>query len=79
MISTCSEALVQGRDGLSYNSRILQMWKIKQTKKMCPLFWCQKFYIVPLINYLLQNVTEGSLVYSQATVCDAVIYVWLSQ
>ena len=52
-------------DGLSEHG-ILLMWKITEIRKMCPFFFSQKFCITPFINFfLVQNVTVGSLVYSQ--------------
>ena len=61
--SKYGEALLYS-NGLSKHGTFL-MWKIKKMRKICPLFFSQKFYITPSINSLLQNVTVGFWVYSQ--------------
>ena len=42
------------------------MQKILKMKQICPFFFCQKFCIKFVPDYLLQNATVGSWVYSQA-------------
>ena len=51
-------------DGLSKHG-ILLMWKITEMRKICPFFFSKKFCITPFMNSLLQNITVGSLVYSE--------------
>ena len=58
------QALVHS-SGLSKHGTFL-MWKITKMRKICPFFFSQKFCITPFINSLLQNVTVGLLIYSQA-------------
>ena len=61
--SKYGEALVHS-DGLNRHS-IALMWKITEMRKTCRFFFSQNFFITLFINSLLQNITVGSLVYSQ--------------
>ena len=62
--------------GLSKHGTFL-MWKITNMRKICPFRFSQKFCITFFVNSLLQHVTVGPLVYSEA---DFVMLwcVWLS-
>ena len=57
------EALVHSDDSSKHS--IPLMWKITEVKKICPFFFSQNFCITLFINCLLQNITVGSLIYSQ--------------
>ena len=61
--SRYDEALAHS-DGLTKHS-VLVMWKILEIKKIFLFFFCQTFCITLFTNFLLQNATVGSWVYSQ--------------
>ena len=57
------EALVHSSDLSKHGT--FPMWKITKIRKICPFSFSKKFCITPFINYLLQNVTVGFLLYFQ--------------
>ena len=61
--SKYGEALVHS-DGSSKHG-IFPMWKITEMRKIRHFFFSHNFCITRFINSSLQNITIGSLVYSQ--------------